>query len=497
MLQRLVSSSLALLVSINVLAAAQDSSPQLLNPDFAELSERWRGAMADLGVPGLAVAVVEGDTLLHLETFGIRNSVTQAEVDPDTMFYIASATKPFVAMALLQCVDEGKLDLDLPVKKYLPRFQLADAAATESITTRDLLCHRPGINSGAIVFLDAYTGGITDDRYFHFLSSVQPRGTVAYTNVHFTLAGHVLQALDGKPWKESLRERIFEPLGMQRTTGYATWMYAQDNVAMPTVWGAQGFEHAAVRKTDETMHAAGGLGTSIHDSALWLQLNLGMGELHGQRLVSEASMEEMFAPQSELKRGNGVDGFGLGWMRGELHGELLLQHGGGYVGASTHYSFMPSTGLGVAILTNTDRAGRALVDTVREDVYGYMLVADTAFDPLPGRVEDARRSQESREVEESRGENPADSQRGLSLDPSRYAGVYRDTHWGDFELNWDGSQLGGRMGNVSVTLHTRGADRFLAYSPDRIEWEFIAEIEAGEVTSLTVDGETMLFDRVK
>lgn len=80
------------------------------------------------------------------------------------MFYIASATKTYVAVALLQCADQVKLDLDQPINQYLHQFEIADKEATASISVRDLLCHRPGLNGGPIVFLDAYTGAITDER---------------------------------------------------------------------------------------------------------------------------------------------------------------------------------------------------------------------------------------------------------------------------------------------------------------------------------------------
>lgn len=482
-------------------ALAQGSEPITRSPDFQELSERWGAAMEGLNVPGMAVVVVEGDEVLHLETFGIRNCESEAPVNPETMFYIASATKPYVAMALLQCVDEGKLDLDEPVRTYLPRFELADEAATQSITARDLLSHKPGINSSPIVFLDAYTGGITDDRYFHFLKQVQPTGKVTYTNVHITLAGHLLQAVDGRHWKESLKARIFEPLGMKHTTGYATWMYAQDNVAMPTVLGPGGFEHAAVRKIDETMHAAGGLGTSISDAAHWLRLNLGRGEFRGQRLVSEELIEEMFALQSETDMEPGVDGFGLGWMHGTRAGEVMMQHGGGYIGTATHFSFLPEVGIGCAVLVNSSGEGNILVDIVRNDVYAHLLVDDPGFDKLPGAI---RRAQDRQKQRATEGEpplppNPAKVPGALSLSPEKYVGVYRDQHMGDIEITWDGEVLHARMGNVPAVLSSRGEDVFYLGPEDLLNWEARVRVSRGSAEVLEIDDDTgeLRFVRIK
>ena len=148
---------------------AQGSDP--VHPDLAELKERWRGAMEECGVPALAMVLVEGDEVVHRVTLGKRDPGRDEPVTKDTIFYIASATKPYVAFALAQLAEQEKLDLDAPVKRYLPRFRLADPALTESIKVRDLLCHRYGLNSGPIVLLDAYTGEITEERYYHFLAT--------------------------------------------------------------------------------------------------------------------------------------------------------------------------------------------------------------------------------------------------------------------------------------------------------------------------------------
>jgi CubicO group peptidase (beta-lactamase class C family) len=166
------------------LTAAEPTDPALRG-----LRERWTEAMRALRVPGLAVVVVRGDEVTHLDALGVRDPAGPKPVTPDTYFYIASCTKPYVAAAAVRLAEAGKLDLDAPVQRYLPRFQLADADAAQKLTVRDLLTHRPGLNTFPVVFLDAFTGEITEDRYYHFLKLARPGGQVAYSNIHFTLAG--------------------------------------------------------------------------------------------------------------------------------------------------------------------------------------------------------------------------------------------------------------------------------------------------------------------
>src|SRR5262245_19156012 len=111
---------------------AQASDP--VHPDLAELKDRWREAMEACGVPALAMVLVEGDEVVHRVTLGQRDPGRDAPVTSETIFYIASATKPYVAFALAQLAEQGKVELDAPVKRYLPRFRLADAKLTETIT---------------------------------------------------------------------------------------------------------------------------------------------------------------------------------------------------------------------------------------------------------------------------------------------------------------------------------------------------------------------------
>ena len=104
--------------------------------------------------------------------------------------------------------------------------------------------------------------------------------------MHFTLAGRVIEAVTGEAWRDDLAQHLFAPAGMQHTTGYADEMYARDDVAYPSQWDGAGFVLDPVRKTDRTMHAAGGLGTSAHDLGQYLRLLLNGGTVDGEEIIS-------------------------------------------------------------------------------------------------------------------------------------------------------------------------------------------------------------------
>ncbi len=487
----------ALVLALQV-PAGDAPQGQIREPLFEDLSPRWQAAMGELGVPGMAVVVLENETILHLECFGERNPVTHAPVTPATIFYIASATKPFVALAVLLLAEEGKVELDAPVRRYLPRFELADSKATESITVRDLLCHRPGLQSFPVVFLDAYTGEISEDRYYHFLKEVQPLGTTSYSNVHFTLAGRVIEAVSGQGWRDFLAQRIFVPCGMTRTTGYADRMYAEDDVAIPCVLGPAGPVPASVRKSDATMHAAGGLGTSIRDLAQWLRLQLARGRVNGERLVSEERMEEMFALQSKLPAGSSDgEGFGLGWQRARHRDQLLLEHGGGYVGTAAHVSFLPEAGLALAILVNTDGAGAALADVVKTDVYDRLL----GEEPRSDRMETLR-SRAARERKTRAAASPDPDTTGGALDLTvplaACAGTFANEHWGTLHIEVEGEALRARIGCLRIELAPRERDEFTALAEGALRCAGRFEVADGRVRAALLElreGESVRFER--
>jgi CubicO group peptidase (beta-lactamase class C family) len=477
----------AFLLHAALLAGLQGSDPT--RPELADLTERWRGAMEACGVPAMAMVLVEGDEIVHRVTLGRRDPARDAPVTKDTLFYIASTTKPFVAFGLALLAEEGKVELDAPVKRYLPRFRLADAALTETLTVRDLLCHRHGLDSGQIVMLDAYTGEITEERYYHFLAEVESPGKVAYSNVHFTLAGRVIEAVSGKPWRDFLAARLFAPAGMTRTTGYADWMYAQDDVAIPAMIVEGRPQATPVRKSDRTMHAAGGLGTSIDDLARWLRLQLGRGTIDGHRILSErateASWELASGARDDADFGS-TDGFALGWQRGHYRSHLELRHSGGYIGAASYACFLPELGLGLGVLATGGAGAGGLCRLVSSDVHERLLADDEVQDLLPTLLERAR-AERKRDDERAAAATKARHPLQLSLPLPAYAGVYRNEWLGTLTIEVDGAGLRAHLGELPCTLTTSAPDVLRLASSGSFDGPLTLETSDGRVEALTMD----------
>lgn len=496
---------IGILASPLIASANGDAEPATIRAPtkLADLPDRWRSAMKDLGVPGMAVVVVKGNQVIYRETFGSRDPKTGAPVTSDTAFYIASSTKSFVALAIMQLVEQGKIDLDAPVRKYLPRFELADAKLAKRLTIRDLLSHAKGIDSDPIVFLDAYSGQITDDLYYRHLRNANIRGSFEYTNVHYTLLGRVIDAASAKPWKDYLADHIFAPAGMIKATCYADEMYGRPDVAFPTVMDSAGLRRSKVRKTDRTMHAAGGMGTSINDLTQWLLINLNGGRVGEAQILSAKGIDAMHSLEVKSgKRGFRLPnreplGYGLGWFVGRYKDVPYIDHGGGYTGTSAAITLIPQHGLGVAAVANSSVP---LPHIVTSDILDRLLSLEET-DLLPRfKMMVERRASQLRALDTKFGRNPAVRQGGLSLKPSAYVGRYENADWGILEIAFDGRNLTARIGDLPLQMGSVGIDRFQYRTEGASTKEARFEIEGGSsVVALVADvsdtGKAVRFER--
>jgi CubicO group peptidase (beta-lactamase class C family) len=456
---------------------------------LAELVPVWEKALEDLGVPGLAIAVVRGDEVLLARGFGQRDVENDLPADADSLYYIASSTKSFVAMVIQILAEEGLVDLDAPVARYLPRFRLATAEATAAITVRDLLSHGQGLGHDAITQAEAYTGLFDEDLYYRLLAEVEPGGAFDYTNLHFTLLGRLSETVSGESWQSLVESRILGPAGMSRTTAFASRMYEDPNVALPAEEVAGEWQLATVCKADKTMHAAGGMGSTANDLARWLRLNLGDGSIDGRRVLSQASLREMHSPQAEVGKQFFIFGrehYGLGWYVGSYASATLIHHFGSFVASRAHVSFLPEHGLGVAVVMNSSDPTFFVVDWMAASVYNSLAGLEGP-DVLPRLTEMMeKRRADTAEKRAVLGPNPTQAPEGLSLESELYAGRYSHADYGSLEIEMVDGRLACTWGALSPALYSSGTDTvvFSATPQERNEARF--EVGEGGVSAMVV-----------
>lgn len=340
----------------------------------ADLDAWVARAMQAFEVPGLAVAIVKDGSVVHAKGYGVRRLGDPAPVDDRTLFGIASNTKAFTAAALGMLVDEGTIEWDAPVSRYLPGFAMADPYVSRELTVRDALSHRSGLGLGAGDLLFWPDTTVSRDEVVAAARFIRPassfRSRYAYNNLMFVVAGQVVASVAGKPWDDVIRERIFGPLGMRDTRISSVGLTPSDNVASPHSrgWRLEGPLKPIAATRDDTWAAAAGIKSNLHDMARWVGVQLARGKIDDtRRLFSARVADDMWQVATPLRVNEppaplaatkpNFAGYGLGWNLRDYRGRRIVSHTGGLTGMVTLVMLVPSENLGVVVLTNQEEGG--------------------------------------------------------------------------------------------------------------------------------------------
>jgi len=332
-----------------------------LSTVFDELSAFIEERLGEWSVPGLTVAVLH-DGATAERGLGVAHAETGCPVRADTLFQIGSITKVFTATVAMQLMEGGKLDLDAPVIQYLPDLKLADDHAQRTITMRHLLTHTSGLEGD--YFADFGWGDDALARYVASLQSIrqwtQPGQLWSYCNSGFNLAGRVIEVLEQKPYEQVVKERIFEPLGMSRST-----FFAHEAITFPVSVGhsydpvsGAGPTIARPYPIPRTSNPAGGIISTVGDLLRFAALHLQGGQAGERRLLDSVSVEAMQRPQ--VKAANFADAYGIGWALRTPGGHRLVEHGGSTNGFQAQLVLVPEQRFAIAILTNSSRGTTAI-----------------------------------------------------------------------------------------------------------------------------------------
>ncbi|MBX6342221.1 MAG: beta-lactamase family protein [Thermomicrobiaceae bacterium] len=326
---------------------------------FEDLVEHARAEMARWRVPGLTLGVLDADGAVEVAGLGATSLETGWPVSPDTLFQIGSISKVFCTTLVMTLVDEGRVDLDAPIRAYLPDLALADPAAPGAITVRHLLTHQSGIWGD---FFDDFGWG--DDAlaralaHMRALEQLYPPGELwSYCNAGFQLAGAIVERVLGQPFEAAMRERVLAPLGLERTVYFPHEAFAYPHAVGHTerTPGALDFQVARDYWLHRAINPAGGLLSTARDLLRFAAFHLGDGTSNGARVLSEAALRAMREPQTPAA--NWADAWGLGWDLRTIGGLQVIGHGGGTNGFITRLTVVPERRVALAVLTNASSGG--------------------------------------------------------------------------------------------------------------------------------------------
>ena len=457
----------------------------------AGLDDYARKAVQDWRVPGLAIAVVKDGSVAFMHEYGVRELGKPDAVDAHTLFAIGSTTKAMTAALVGMLVDEKKVEWDAPVIRYLPWFQLKDPAVTRELTVRDLLTHRAGLGNADYLWYGQHNSTEEILRRVRLIDPAYPvRSGFIYQNIMYAAAGAVIEAASGKPWREMIQTRIFDPLGMTDTIPTAATLARHPDAASPhdVVDGKViVIENASV----DPVASAGAVWSSISDMSKWMQFMLDggrVGSTNGRRLLSEQTFAELFTPQTiapydmypttRLTKPHWMT-YGLGWFQQDYHGRAVDFHTGSIDGMVAIHGLIRDERLGVYVLANLDHA--EVRHALMYDVFDrYAGKSDrdwsAQFKELyAGLQKEADAARAKRDAARVNGTSPS-----LALD--RYAGQYTDPLYGDVVVSYEAGKLQLRYGSAFV-----GALDHWHYNTFRATWK--AAWRAPELVNFVLDAE--------
>jgi CubicO group peptidase (beta-lactamase class C family) len=458
-------------------------------------------------VPGLSLAVVKDGAVVLARGYGVRTLGETAPADEATLFGIASNTKVFTAVALALLVEEGRIEWDAPVIRYLPGFQMWDPWVTRELTVRDLLVHRSGLGLGAGDLLwwppSTYDRAEIARRLRYLKPATSFRSAYAYDNVLYLVAGQVIEAVSGRTWEDFVTTRILQPVGMDGSNVSHSGAARGGNTASPHA-RVDGVVRPVRPFTSDNTNPAGGINSNATDMARWLQVRLARGRLaDGSRLYSEKAAQALEAivtpipipdpPNDAPKELDALRpqflGYGLGLGIADYRGHKTVRHSGGLPGYVSHVLCVPDIGLGVAVLTNqeSDAAYLAVVYHLVDHFLGaprtdWLAALQKAEAQGQARIAEAERK--------TSGSRDATSRPSLPL--AAYAGTYRDEWYGDVTVTLEDGRLVMRFTHTpSLVADLEGwqHDTFVARWRDR-------ELRADAFVSFALDPEGRI-DQVK
>ena len=427
-----------------ILAFSSAAFAQLTTPQIDDLVNK---TLKTFDVPGIAVAIVKDGQVILSKGYGIRSILSKEPVNENTLFGIASNSKAFTTAALAMLVDEGKINWDDKVVKYIPEFKMYNDYVTQEFTIRDLLTHRSGLGLGAgdlMIWPDG--NNFTTQDIIMNLQYLKPvsafRAKYDYDNLLYIVAGEVIHKVSGISWGEFIENRIMKPLEMTQSAASFLRLKDTTNVIMPHV-PTEGKLKAIARYKNQILDPAGGIYSSVNDLSKWviMQLKKGKyGDENQNQLFSEKQQFEMWSPQTILPNKpiapyfSHYKSYGLGWQLTEVKGNFQVSHTGGLDGIVTQVTLLPELNLGIVVLTNqqSGAAFNAITNTIKDSYLNLKSEDYVTLYSSQRKEKEDNADKISEEVWATINKNIKDK---IKVDLNKYTGTFKDNWLGEIVLS--------------------------------------------------------------
>ena len=343
-----------------------------LEAKLQKLEKRVESRRKELGIPGIAMAVVKDGKVVLSKGYGYKNFEKKIAMTPDTQLAIGSATKAFTGLSAVMMQDKGKISLDDSPIKYLPYFKMFDPDTEKNMQVRDLMIHSSGLNRTDLAMI---TGKLNRVELIRVAGDAKPmaglRKRFFYQNIMFAAAGEVVAKAYGNSWEEFVPKEIFKPLGMNNSTMTTKQFKKVADYSYGYSYNFDTKKTTRLPKRDISHVApAGSINSSANDMTRWLRFILDEGMVNGKRLISKEAFDEWTKGHMNVAP-NGSVKYALGWFVQDWNKKRVIHHGGNIDGFSSMVALMPEEKLGVVLLTNV--SGSSLQNEIRSMVWEELV----------------------------------------------------------------------------------------------------------------------------
>ncbi len=494
---RKISLLLFFVFSLFTLLAQPPTDPRLKGLDTlaAKVLKDWHA-------PGISIAVVEKGKLIYAGGFGYRDIDKKLPVTENTQFAIGSCTKAFTASILGMLQNDGRLDLDKPVRTYLPELKFQNEYTNDHVTLRDMMCHRTGLPRHDMSW---YASWASRSEFLERIQYLEPtaelRAKWQYNNFMFMAQGVVIEKMTGKSWEANMKERILVPLGMDNTNLSTRDMEKSPDHSLAYVSTDSSIKAIPYRNID-AMGPAGSVNSSAKDMAKWLITWINNGKYNGKEIFPSPYRNEAITIQ--MATGSGlpgaensdvhISGYGLGWGISSYRGHYRVEHGGGIDGFISSTGFFPSDSIGIFVVSNQGGP----VSVIRNFIADRML-------KLPSRNWNKYLLDASKKATEAAKAIVKNDSLGrvFNTKPSHsladYSGTYKNPGYGSIEIMTKENELSSKFNSIDIKFEHYHYDQFKAIPQDpslegaSFPVTFHTD-EKGNISKLTIPFETGVKD---
>ena len=451
--------------------------------------------LKDWHAAGVTIAVVEKGKVVYTGGFGYRDLDKKLPVTENTQFAIGSCTKAFTASMLGMLEKEGKLEIDKPVRTYLPELKFQNEYTNDHCTLRDMMCHRTGLPRHDLSWYASWAGrNELLERIQYMEPTAELRAKWQYNNFMFLAQGVVIEKITGKSWEENMKEKILKPLGMDNTNLSTTDMQKSADHSLAFATKDSSIKAIAYRNID-AMGPAGSVNSCAKDMAKWLITWINNGKYEGKEIIPSSYRNDAITIQMAMGGGAPaaenpdvhISGYGLGWMLSSYRGHYRVEHGGGIDGFITTTGFFPSDSIGIFVSSNQGGVSSSIRNFIADRMLklSYRNWNKMQLDAMIKARDAAKAVKKNDSIGHKFNTKP-------SQELKNYTGTYKSPGYGSIEISMKDGGLVSKFNAIDIRLDHFHYDQFNAVILDPalegsepIRFTFHIDV-SGDITKLTV-----------